>query len=304
MINPKLLSFKSKLKGKFLKYKNKFLKKSKNPIGFRVTSYPYISGDTFLSIADCIIINNEDKPLITKSKTNNNIIFIENNMLNKNWVLNYAKKFKKVIIHNGDQSPDMKFIKELKKRRIHVFGVNINFREKYIEPIPIGIENAHHKKNGDLKYYNPISLAKNFQPKKNILLASFSIRQYKLLPSNTEVRRKYEKILDKYNYKNVSCMNLKDYRKKLYSSYFVICPPGNGIDCHRNWEALYHKTIPVIEEKYSLFSHIDLPILVVKNLEEFLNFSNKKKLELYHNIINKQSEKIFAQWWINYICSK
>ena len=304
MINPKLLSFKSKLKGKFLKYKNKFLKKSKNPIEFRVTSYPYISGDTFLSIADCIIINNEDKPLITKSKTNNNIIFIENNMLNKNWVLNYAKKFKKVIIHNGDQSPDMKFIKELKKRRIHVFGVNINFREKYIEPIPIGIENAHHKKNGDLNYYNPISLAKNFQPKKNILLASFSIRQYKLLPSNTEVRRKYEKILDKYNYKNVSCMNLKDYRKKLYSSYFVICPPGNGIDCHRNWEALYHKTIPVIEEKYSLFSHIDLPILVVKNLEEFLNFSNKKKLELYHNIINKQSEKIFAQWWINYICSK
>ena len=299
-----ILIFKSKLKGKFLHYRNRYFKKPKNQISFRTSSYPYISGDTFLSIADCLIINNEDKPLIINSENNKNIIFIEGNMFTKKWVFNYAKKFKKVIVHNGDQSPDVEILKEFKKRKIYVFGVNINFKVKYIEPIPVGIENAHHKKNGDLEYYNPISLAKSFQKKDNILLTSFSIREYKLLPSSTEVRKKYEKILEKYNYKNISYMNLKDYREKLYRSYFVICPPGNGIDCHRNWEAIYHKTIPVIEEKYSLFSHIDLPILVVKNLEEFLNYSDEKKLEIYKKIINKPYEKGYAQWWHNYICSK
>ena len=294
----------STVKGKLIKYKYGYFKKSKNLISFRATSYPYISGDTFLSIADCLIINDEDKPLITKSEKNKDIVFIENNMLHKKWVLNYAKNFKKVIIHNGDQSPDLKFIRELKKRKIFVFGVNINFREKYIEPIPVGIENAQHKKNGNLDYYNPISLAKNLQSKTNILLTSFSTKQYKLLPESTEVRKKYENLLEKYNYKNINFKNLDDYRKKLYSSYFVICPPGNGTDCHRNWEALYHKTIPVIEEKYSLFSHIELPILVVKSLEEFLNYSDKKKLEIYYEIINKPYEAIYAQWWINYIISK
>ena len=301
----KLLIIRSKLKGKFLQYKFKYFRKSKNPISSRITSYPYISGDTFLSIADCLIINNEDKPLITKSERNQNIIFIELDMFSKKWVFNYAKNFKKVILHNGDQCPSIKLIKELKKRKIHVFAANINFQDKYIYPIPQGIENAHHKKNGDLEYYNAISLSKNFEPKKNILLASFSVREYKLHPSSTEVRKKYVKLLEKFNYKNDFFPNLKDYRKKLYASYFVICPPGNnGFDCHRNWEALYHKTIPVIEEKYSLFSHLDLPILVVKNLEEFLNFPNKKKLEIYYDIINKPCEKIYAQWWINYICSK
>ena len=296
---------KSKLKGKFLQYKYKLFKKSKNLIEYRTTSYPYISGDTFLSIADCLIINNEDKPLITKSERNQNIIFIEIDMFSKKWVFNYAKNFKKVIIHNGDECPDIKLIKELKKSKIHVFAANINYQDKYIYPIPQGIENAHHKKNGDLEYYNPISLSKSFEPKKNILLTSFSVREYKLNPSSTEVRKKYVKLLEKFNYKNDFFPNLKDYRKKLYASYFIICPPGNnGFDCHRNWEALYHKTIPVIEEKYSLFSHLDLPILVVKNLEEFLNYPNEKKLEIYYSIINKPCEKIYAQWWINYICSK
>ena len=303
-INSKVLTITSLVKGKFIQYKYKYFKKPKNLISLRASSYPYISGDTFLSIADCLIITDEDKPLIIKSEKNKDIIFIENNMLEKKWVFDYAKNFKKVIIHNGDQSPDLKFIRALKKRKIYVFGVNINFREKYIEPIPVGIENAQHKKNGHLDYYNPISLAKNFQPKTNILLTSFSIRQYKLLPESTEVRKKYKDLLEEYNYKNISFRNLKDYRKKLFSSYFVICPPGNGIDCHRNWEALYHKTIPVIEEKYSLFSHIELPILVVKSLEEFFNYSYKEKLELYHEIINKPNEAIYAQWWINYIYSK
>ena len=307
LIKSKFLFIKSKLKGKFIQYKYKFFQKGKNPTSFRssrTTSYPYISGDTFLSIADCLILNNEDKPLITSSEKEKNIIFIETDMFKKSWVFNYAKNFKKVIIHNGDHCPDIKLIKELERRKIYVFGVNINFKNKYIEPIPVGIENAHHKNNGDLDYYNPISLAKNFESKKNILLASFSIKEYKLLPSSSIVRRKYEKILNNYNYKNVSFLDLKDYRKELSCSYFVICPPGNGIDCHRNWEALYHKTIPVIEQKYHLFSHIDLPILVVKDLEEFLSYSDQKKLEIYHNIIDKPYDNIYAQWWINYICSK
>ena len=95
-----------------------------------------------------------------------------------------------------------------------------------------------------------------------------------------------------------------EYRNKLNDSYFIISPPGNGIDCHRTWEALYHNTIPVIEKKYYLFSHINLPILTVDKLEEFLNYSKEKKLKIYDNLTKKYNERIYMQWWINHIHSK
>ncbi len=154
------------------------------------------------------------------------------------------------------------------------------------------------ERDGDLNYYNPINLAKTKMKKKNILLVSFTAR------NNPEVRNEYLSILKKFNYKNKRFQNLKDYRRNLARSYFVISPPGNGIDCHRTWEAFIHKTVPVIENKYDLFPHIDLPILVVNNIRDFLNFSYEKKLKIYEKIMDKNYEKIYAQWWINYIFSK
>ena len=171
--------------------------------------------------------------------------------------------------------PDKELLKELVSNKIYVFGTNLRYINKFIEPIPIGIENAYYGRNGDLNYYNPINLASIKIKKENLLLASFNTW------TNPKVRIKYESILKSYKYKNKNFNNLKDYRKVLSSSYFVISPPGNGIDCHRTWEAFIHKTIPVIEKKYYLFQH-----------------------KLYNKIMKKNYETIYAQWWFKNIISK
>lgn len=50
---------------------------------------------------------------------------------------------------------------------------------------------------------------------------------------------------------------------------FMICPRGNAIDCHRNWEVLYMRRVPImkrhpyLEELYKNF-----PVLFVDNYEE------------------------------------
>ena len=302
----------------FIKYKIRYfyiLKKNSTgkaiPKDFgRIGSYPYISGDTFLSISDGFVINNRKRhkdhrldhhregALFIKSKDEKNIIFIENDLLSIKWVFDLAKKYKKVILHNGDKVPNKKLLKELVRNKIYVFGTNLSFNNKFMEPIPIGIENAYYQKNGDLNYYNPINIAKIKIKKKSLLLVSFTTR------NNSKVRSEYEYILKSYNFKNKKFDNLKEYRKVLSSSYFVISPPGNGIDCHRTWEAFIHKTVPVIEKKYNLFPHIDLPILVVNNIRDFLNYSNKEKLKIYNKIMNKYYEKIYAQWWIKHIVEK
>ena len=96
-------------------------------------------------------------------------------------------------------------------------------------------------------------------------------------------------------------MSIKKYRNQLEKSFFVIYPPGNGIDCHRTWEAFYHKTIPVIEKRFYLFDHLNLPVFLVDNIEDFLKIDDMKKKEIYYSIIEEYREEIYMDWWIRLI---
>jgi len=61
----------------------------------------------------------------------------------------------------------------------------------------------------------------------------------------------------------------KDYQKTLTEYKFVVSPEGNGIDCHRHYEALLAGCIPIVEdnplirEKYK-----GCPILYTKDYSE------------------------------------
>lgn len=59
-------------------------------------------------------------------------------------------------------------------------------------------------------------------------------------------------------------LSLEDYRERLLSHRFVLCPPGNGVDTHRMWEALYGGVVPVVMRHPALEFFSDLPILFVE----------------------------------------
>ena len=48
--------------------------------------------------------------------------------------------------------------------------------------------------------------------------------------------------------------------KEMVNYSFVLSPKGNGVDCHRTWEALCLGCIPIVSFSYSVFE--DLPVLV------------------------------------------
>ena len=261
----------------------------------RITSYPFISGDTFLSISDEAIIKNIQKPLFLKNSKKKEILFVENDLLCLDWVLNYSFNFKKIILHNGDLPPNEKLIQKLVNKQINIFATNIK-KENYINTIPIGIENAHYKMNGDLDYYNIINIGNLKKIKSKVCLVSFSI--------NNANRIRYQKVLNKRKISNDNSMSVKKYRNQLEKSFFVISPPGNGIDCHRTWEAFYHKTIPVLEKRFYLFDHLNLPVFLVDNIEDFFKIDDVKKKEIYYSIINEYREQIYMDWWIRLIHHK
>ena len=61
---------------------------------------------------------------------------------------------------------------------------------------------------------------------------------------------------------------------------FVLCPPGNGVDTHRMWEALLAGAVPVVLRSRALEPFSELPVLFVEDFgqvtKEFLEAALQK----------------------------
>lgn len=59
-----------------------------------------------------------------------------------------------------------------------------------------------------------------------------------------------------------------EFPRDLVSHRFVLCPPGNGVDTHRMWEALVAGAIPVVVRSVATEPFRVLPILFVDDLRD------------------------------------
>ena len=88
---------------------------------------------------------------------------------------------------------------------------------------------------------------------------------------------------------------------------FVVSPPGNGLDCHRTWEALNLGCIPIIvrvrfteDTEWRVDCYDDLPVLVVDRWEDITK-------ELLDTTVTKFREKQFnyakltLKYWVDRI---
>ena len=71
------------------------------------------------------------------------------------------------------------------------------------------------------------------------------------------------------------------YLNLLSTFQFCISPEGNGVDCHRLWEALYVHTVPIVLRNplhEMLVNNYHVPLCMVDKWEELnldlLNYSN------------------------------
>jgi len=87
---------------------------------------------------------------------------------------------------------------------------------------------------------------------------------------------------------------------------FVVSPHGNGLDCHRTWEALCLGCIPLVKTSHLDSLYEDLPVLILSEwsdlTEELLentiqDFKNKH----YQHFFNY--DKLTLQYWMNKINS-
>ncbi len=72
----------------------------------------------------------------------------------------------------------------------------------------------------------------------------------------------------------------------LYTSMFTFSPEGNGLDCHRHYEALIYKGIPVVEDNPEIMKKYEgLPVLYTHDYSEL---TGKYLQEKYQEMLEKE----------------
>lgn len=246
------------------------------------SSFPFISGDTYASLCD-ISYSGRDLSFSKKIDAfpvNQQIrLFVPLYLYESfsNWVDGVERDFSsfEIYLHNGDELPSEQSILKLSKIFSKIWVVNWIGDIANVAAIPIGLENRKLHTNGVPRDFR--KLIKRGIPssleRKNQMLVSFSITT-----NPTERTRAIESLR---NVSEIEIVNfqgkVREYQEELLKSRFVLSPPGNGIDCHRTWEALYLGAIPIVKRKFWPFAHLDLPVVI---LDDWDDISELHTLEL------------------------
>lgn len=150
------------------------------------------------------------------------------------------------------------------------------------------------------------------ETKKNIQIGNHDKLLLCSMSSNTDSRRRgsykinREKIMNnlrKNGFTNLR-LNAENYFNSLKNYKFIISPKGNGIDCHRHYEALLSGCIPICEyNKKTKEKYKNLPILYTTDYSEITNDYLESK---YQEMLNKDYnfEKLFVSYYNTKIQSK
>lgn len=98
-------------------------------------------------------------------------------------------------------------------------------------------------------------------------------------------RRRIEYELHKRGIYNLPFVRKETYWKALLDHKFIISPEGNGIDCHRHYEALMAGCIPIVEDNPLIRGkYAGCPIVYTKS---YMDISESKLKKLYEEMLDK-----------------
>ncbi|MEI6490424.1 MAG: hypothetical protein WCO16_01525 [bacterium] len=258
----------------------------------RPASYPYLSGDGFRAIANFIYDQflDFDPTLVMRG----DIIFVRNNCLHEFFIKIHPliKESYVLVSNNEDATIGSDFTKHIDEKIIHWYSQNLLFRHPKVTVLPIGIQNftVGHDEN----FIHAFSKI-NIDPKKqNRILYGFTHND--TVPERVLVHSVLSKL------KNSDYVNLprSEYYKKLNTYKFIASPRGGGLDCHRTWEALYFKVIPIIVRNTFSEQLLELgfPILLIDNWTEVETFSEEFLTDYYEKNKDKfGTPKLYLPYW-------
>jgi hypothetical protein len=250
---------------------------------FLAPSFPYITGSGYRYLCDYVYDDYESFDLRSIEQFDGMNIFIKTEQIIDFGHLALPKITKnfKLYTHNSDtpiiSHPTILDILNNKKL-IEWHAQNVMFKHKKLKSIPIGLPNKIWK-GGDTDLFD--SIREKDLPKDNLLYCNFDL--------GTNKSERLE-CLSSIGLKMDPKVEFEVYLENIAKSYFIISPNGNGVDCHRHWEALYLKTIPIVTNSVNIENFPEMPFLTLNKWDEY------KSLDL--------SPELYNHMWANFDLNK
>lgn len=201
-----------------------------------------------------------------------------------------------LITHHSDYPITKELFNKKPKCIKKWFGLNPVFDHPDLIPLPLGLK-THAGYYVEPRYMtewfaNNINILRQ-KPKKENIYCNWTC-------TNVD-RNKIIKQLEKNNLQFTYDTNLSfdKYIGRMANHKFVISPPGNGIDCHRTWEALYVGCIPIVIEHLIYKNWKNLPILQVKDYADI----KQDLLDEFSSNLSYDITKLNIEYWNNKIKS-
>ncbi len=249
----------------------------------------------------------------------NNIIYVCNYAIQ-----NFSKILEnipyKIILVSGDSDCTIShdFFKGINEfidnpKIIHWFAQNCTYLHPKITGIPIGLDyhTMNEKKTDWGNKILPIEQENLLVSIKNSSKPFYDryIKCYSNFHFFTKTKHGYDRVdaISKLKPELVDYEKNKVDRKTTWetqSKYaFVISPHGNGLDCHRTWEALCLGCIPVVKKSEISYLYDELPVLIVEDWENISNELLKETVDKFKNT-KFNYDKLNLEYWLKLIKSK
>jgi hypothetical protein len=223
-------------------------------------------------------------------------------LMEKNDLLKLCCHFKDmnfIIFTNLEDTPIDEYIDKLIPENVLcISAVNALFWNQKVIPAPYGIQRKMHPNDNKFDILKQVMNESIFP--KTLLYVNHNEN------TNLKERQGLNQLFDDQNWSLVDRERVEYYQflRTIKNFKFVLCPIGNAVDCHRNWEVLYLGRVPVMKKHpYLLELYKNYPVLFVDEYkditEEFLienDFLYKKSKNLdisnltlpnfYDNIVN------------------
>jgi hypothetical protein len=260
-------------------------------LNVRKSSFPLLSPDTYLELCERSILSDADLIEFIKESKKNLVlesVYIAGELvealISKIDELNNIN-IKRLIIMESDTKQNTKELNPLLTVASQIFSNNLVGNQKDITPIPLGLERRAYRSAGVIRHF-----------KKNYSIDPRSRRIDFLVAWNDEtnsMRKKYRELFIKSEKGLVinRRMHPRSIHKLMRKSLFVPSPAGNGLDCHRTWEALYLGAVPVVL-KSEFCGDSTWPVLVIDHWDEIIKLSRPEMEEIYISKRKIQNEAL------------
>ncbi len=261
----------------------------------RISSYPFLSGDTYRAFCDHIVDETGIPFNPTKVKSGDTI-FVTARLIDQffNDIHSHIPERYILVTHNTNDLVPGRCASYLDDHKLYAwFAKNVNVSHPKLHPLPLGFANRYWP-HGDVNIIREM-LSQAPMKKDKLLYMNFANH------TNPGKRKKvFEFFKDKLYCYRASRKPFKEYLNDLATSKFVLSPLGSGTDCHRTWEALIMGSFVITEHSPIDALFEGLPVILIDDwsevTQEFLEaaYANMQHIEYRY-------ERLYADYWFNKI---